>query len=418
MEAAIYQDCYNLIEEFINEGSPSFQIFCNKWHKLMFQYMYTAQSSSVELMQTTLAIFHVAKRTVCAKDEFGKYLSATEGNEEQDILRRICGIYLMYGIYFKQPTKQYIKVSVSLETWKEMTTFIESLKENPKMMAARYMFWRLYQADAFRFTALDYPVGLEGLADYDKINEEHQEIEQTEVVRVKAKHKLISIPEIQETLNEMKEQEQKYNELKSEIAKSQNQAAEALPPTKIFHKMHSVFANIKGILDEKPAEDGASSKSIGTKKKEIKRKAAGIRNRSYEPSESSSNESSSSEISGESYRAPIPRVERKAKDIRKRYKSPAKDGASSKSIGTKKKETKRKAAGIASNNYEPSESSSNESCSSAISEENYRAPIPRVERKVKDIRKRNKSPDRLKENATSEDVEEDDSDEDYEPSED
>lgn len=297
MEAAIYEDCHSLLEDFINEGSAYFESFCTKWENRTFQHIYAAQTSVVEVMQTTLTIFHMAKRSICAKDEFGKYLSNTEGNEERNLLRRIGGIYLMYAVYFKQPTKEYIKISVSLETWREMTLFVESLSGDPKMDEVRYTFWRLYQADAFRFTAMDYCLGLEGLADYDKITEEHQEVEQTEVVRVKAKHKLLLIPEVQETLKEMTSQEEKYNELKKSITQSQNQTTETLPPTEIFRKMQSMFADIKGILDGNPIEIGDLGKNISTTRKELKRKAAGITD--YIETSNSENESLSSSSSWE-----------------------------------------------------------------------------------------------------------------------
>ncbi|XP_075145027.1 proximal sequence element A Pbp45 [Haematobia irritans] len=293
MEAAIFADCHALIEDFVSGGSAAFEVFCTKWHKHMFQNIYTEHKMIYLIVQATLVLFHTAKRTLCAKDEYSKHMSTIDGKEDSKILRRIGGLYLMYAIYFKQPTKEYVKISVSLDTWREITTFIDSLKSYPGMNEALYIFWRLYQAEAFLFTALDYHVGLEDLADYDKIAEDYQHVEETEVVRVQAKHKLLLVPEIQETLEEMKTQEDEYNELKTKITKSQSMGVESLPPTKIFSEMHSVFANIKDILEGKDVSITEKNQSINTTRKNLKRKAAGLTNRDYYESSDSSSSSKS-----------------------------------------------------------------------------------------------------------------------------
>ncbi|XP_005190991.1 snRNA-activating protein complex subunit 1 [Musca domestica] len=298
MECALYKDCHALIEEFTNNGSVDFPSFSSIWKKQMFQYIYAMQSSVIEIILTTNTIMHMAKRSICAKDEFGKYLSSTEGNEQRNLLRRIGGVYLMYAIYFKQPTKQFVKVSVSLETWREIVSFIESLDCRPELDQVRYIFWRLYQADAFRFTAMDYYVGPE-LVDYDKITEEHNEAEQhTEVIRVNAKDKLLLVPEIQENLKEMTAQEEEYNQLKKAIGKGQNQSAATLPRTEVFKNINSAFSKIKDILDGKSNEFSEiyGGKSISTRRKDLKRKAAGRVNYKEKKSNNSTNESSSSEI--------------------------------------------------------------------------------------------------------------------------
>ncbi|XP_061390700.1 snRNA-activating protein complex subunit 1 [Musca vetustissima] len=276
MEAALYKDCHDLIEEFINNDSVEFSSFCSVWKKQMFQHIYAVQTSVLEVIQTTKTIFHMAKRSICAKDEFGKYLSSTEGNERRNLLRRIGGMYLMYAIYFKQPTKEYVKITVSLETWRDTVTFMESLSGDPKMDHVRYVFWRLYKAGAFRFTAMDYCVGPE-LVDYDKITVEQNEAEKhTEVIRVTAKDKLLLVPEIQDDLKEMTAQEDEYNALKKSIGKSKTAT---LPPTNIFKNMNYVFNNIKNILDG--TTEGISEtndNTISKRRRDLKRKAAAIVN--------------------------------------------------------------------------------------------------------------------------------------------
>ncbi|XP_073816763.1 proximal sequence element A Pbp45 [Musca autumnalis] len=303
MEGALYKDSHKLIEEFVSKGSFEFSSFCSVWKEQTFQYIYAIQSSVLELIQTTCTLFHMAKRAICANDEFGKYLSNTKGNEERNLLRRIGGIYLMYAIYFKQPTKEFVKISVSLETWREIVAFINSLKATRQMKydEVRYIFWRLYKADAFRFTALDYCAGPE-LVNYDKIAEEHSAGEHTEVIRVSAKDKLLLVPEIQEDLKEMTAQEEKYNELKETITNSQKkQTSAALPPTEIFRNINSVLNSIKDILDGKAdhVSETNENTTISTKRRYLKRKAAGIKEYDDDDDENSDKSTNESSWSGE-----------------------------------------------------------------------------------------------------------------------
>lgn len=269
IELAIYEDCLNLIDKFCETANPNFKSFCEQWKNDSFQHIYAAQTTAIEVIQTTKTILHLAKRIICAKDELGK-LDATQ------IIRRIGGIYLMYAIYFKQPTKQYVKILVSYETWQDLVNFIEDLPDNETASEARYIFCLLYKLDAFRFTALDYDVGLEKLVDYDQLYDIHKGNKSEEVVRVKLKQKLIAIAETEKILPNMIALEEKYNKTKESL--SENRSTKSLPPTKIFRDIHEAMKSIHAVLEEKNIPIATTSKtgtSYDVKRKELKRKAAG-----------------------------------------------------------------------------------------------------------------------------------------------
>ncbi|KAM7364029.1 proximal sequence element A Pbp45 [Cochliomyia hominivorax] len=270
IELDILEDCLNLIDIFAETKNPSFKSFCNCWKNNKFQHIYAAQTTVIEVIQTTKTIVHLAKRIVCAKDELGKL--ALEQNDDADFIRRIGGIYLMYVIYFKQPTKQYVKVLVSYETWQEFLKFVESLTQNRIADEARYMFWHLYKADAFRFTALDYDDGLEKLVDYDHLFDIHTGNKSDNIV---IKQKLMYICETQNELTNTVALEKKYNRTKKSIS---NNSAKSLPPTNIFQEIQNALKSIHNIIEDKNFQNTTIKKdgsNYEEKRKELKRKAAG-----------------------------------------------------------------------------------------------------------------------------------------------
>lgn len=258
IELAIYEDCLSLIEKFVESNQPTFKSFCQQWQKAMFQHIYAIQTTVIEVIQTTKTILHLAKRIVCAKDAFGKL--EFEHNDSSQFVRRIGGMYLMYAVYFKQPTKQYVKILTSYETWQDLLTFIESLPMTSMTAEVRYMFWRLYKEDAFRFTALDYDVGLENLVDYDTIYNIHNGIKSDEVVRVKLKQKLMAVADTEKVLPDMVALEEEYNKTKKSIA-GINTSAKALPSTTIFQDIQDALESIRNVLDDKDSQNFSSSKN-------------------------------------------------------------------------------------------------------------------------------------------------------------
>lgn len=276
MEAAVFEDCYILIKNFAKCNIPIFANFCKEWKKLKFQHMYSAQSSLNEVMQTTSAIYHIAKRIACGRDSYNNATKSAAA-QKHNVLCRIGGIYLLYAIYFKQPTKQYIKIQLSLQTWKDLCEFIEFLKASEYAASdeVHYIFWCLYKSDAYRFCAADHHYGLEGLLDYDCLFEENGGSDNEIPCQLSIKHKLPDLDAIDKKLADCIALEDNYNKLKSTLVKKKNIMSQSLPSTNIFREIDTVFRNIKKIIAE-PSTSVESTNS--NKKKELKRKAARISN--------------------------------------------------------------------------------------------------------------------------------------------
>lgn len=275
MELAIYEDCLSLIDNFAEVENTNFKTFCEQWKNISFQHIYSAQTSVVEIIQTTKTILHLCKRIVCAKDELGKIVSKFKNKKQ--IARRVGGLFLIYCIYFKQPTKEYVKVNVSADSWLEFINFIKIVPQNTVQAdEVRYVFWKLYKNDAFRFTALDYEVGLEGLIDYDRLYDVHNGSKTNEVVRVKLKQKLAIINETELIVPEMIKIEDSYNKSKNYLI-GYNKIVKTLPETKIFHHIQDTLKSIQVMLDEEHSPESAikTESEQRQNRRELKRKASG-----------------------------------------------------------------------------------------------------------------------------------------------
>lgn len=68
---------------------------------------------------------------------------------------RIGGLFLMYAMYFKQPTKDFCKFRFTLNEWNDMKVFYDQINVGTDFIQARMIFWRLWQENAFRFVECD-----------------------------------------------------------------------------------------------------------------------------------------------------------------------------------------------------------------------------------------------------------------------
>lgn len=72
----------------------------------------------------------------------------------------IGALYLMYAVYFKQPTRQYCKFRCTQPEWQRIHRFYTALSE-PHHQQARLILWKLIGADAFRFVECEKECGFE-----------------------------------------------------------------------------------------------------------------------------------------------------------------------------------------------------------------------------------------------------------------
>ncbi|XP_050317235.1 uncharacterized protein LOC126751218 [Bactrocera neohumeralis] len=277
MELAVFEDCRKLIALFVRLGNNTFSSFCNQWKTLQFQHIYFAQTSHIEIIQTTSAIMHCAKHDICNSDEDDINIDPLVENNtrnttaqhfaDERMRRRIGCLYLLYVTYFKQPTERYVKIECNLNTWKSIKNFIDSLPLTPDMDEPRYIFWKLLQVGAFCFTALNYCVGLEDFVDYDNLNDEDNVDFCQKNNNKGLGQQLQDYPAIQRILPALTVLEDGYNEMKEMLVNTSRSGMhkQSLPATTIFKSMEECFKNIQAIV-----EDGEGKEST---KRNLKRKS-------------------------------------------------------------------------------------------------------------------------------------------------
>lgn len=116
-------------------------------------------------------------------------------------------------MYFKQPTKDFCKFRFSLGDWKKMKAFYDTISTEPKYLQGRAIFWRLWQANAFRFVECDTEQCFESLQSSRFGNDatnNYQKINTTILptingLRDESKGLLTAIETLQVGYNEMKE---------------------------------------------------------------------------------------------------------------------------------------------------------------------------------------------------------------------
>ncbi|XP_017053571.1 uncharacterized protein LOC108096466 [Drosophila ficusphila] len=257
MELHVYEDCWQLVQRFqrlVNDGEAcEFEVFCRCWREMQLQHLFTAQSNYAEVIATTFAALHVAKRLSCSRRTTGDIFAASRA-------QRIAGFYLLYVIYNKQPTHNFVKIEVSPRTWQELTDYaLELRKDGPEKKDSHqvaYMFWQLVQTQAFRFTALDYCQGLDNLVDYDrleivagaKIQRNSAQLQkQLRSNTVSLTYELEGLRTLDLASQPLCDLESAYNAQKDKLTGQEL----ALPRTQIFGQLREVFADIQTILGAK-----------------------------------------------------------------------------------------------------------------------------------------------------------------------
>ncbi|XP_055318695.1 uncharacterized protein LOC129576844 [Sitodiplosis mosellana] len=160
-----HDDCIDLINEYCSRNSTDFQLFCDIWKEKGFHYVFYGHTHQHELLLYTENCFVILKNIFTGSTTIGE---------------RLATLYLMYAMYFKQPTKDFCKFRYTLNDWTRMKNFCDAIYIEPKYLQARAIFWRLYQSNAFRFVECDmehYPesmqlhrLGNDCFGDFQKIN--------------------------------------------------------------------------------------------------------------------------------------------------------------------------------------------------------------------------------------------------------
>lgn len=130
-------DCKKLIVAFEKESSVRFSIFAEIWKGMKFTLIFSGRPMQDLIVFINEALVYV-----------NKFFFHTNS-----FLRKVCCIYILYGMYYKQPIKDACKICITLKDWMLLKEFISTLKEN-NHLDALYITLKLVLDNAFHFSIL------------------------------------------------------------------------------------------------------------------------------------------------------------------------------------------------------------------------------------------------------------------------
>lgn len=233
MELAIQKDCQSMIESFIANENPRFESFVYQWKSTLFQSIYSGQSQTVEIIQSTNACIHYAKRILSSKST----------------LHKLGALFLLYAIYFKQPTDRFNKIDVDITTWQKLNEFVFSLDNPTYGDDAKCIFWELLKENAFRFVASDTYFGLENLLNLDKIRSNCVNLS-TSIHSFRKEIRFLTAP--RGLFTAIKKLDDGYTEMKELINQNgfDNEVRCVVPMSKGFQDLKNAFAKLQALVDE------------------------------------------------------------------------------------------------------------------------------------------------------------------------
>ncbi|XP_037945047.1 snRNA-activating protein complex subunit 1 [Teleopsis dalmanni] len=267
MEAGIYQDCRSVIDQFVNNDDDSFTGFSKEWLKLKFYNIYYSQTSTTELLQTTTAILQFTRRCICGEERW-------TSDEKKFQKQRVGALFLMYAVYFKQPTKEYVKIQLSIETFTTIKMFIDAITETPVRNEVEYVFWKMVKCNAFRFCATDFLSGLEDLVNYDHIdctNTTNGQLKRASSLKCEFKDVILNT-NVTVPLSKV---EQIYNNVKSDLVQNYKLNKLTLPPTQAIKELNEVCEDMSKMFEsnETDSTNTTNTKVIPNSRNALKRKA-------------------------------------------------------------------------------------------------------------------------------------------------
>lgn len=184
---------------------------------------------------------------------------------------RVAALYLMYAMYFKQPTNNFCKFRFTQSDWNKMKQFYDTIGTDAKYLQARSIFWRLWQCNAFRFVECDrehYPETMQfhrlendGLDNFQKINASI--LGHVNELQNDSKGLLSAIGTLQ----------MGYNEMKEHFAATQRECKE-LQTIDVINDINSHLLQIRKLFESK-FDANKKSRRPNTKAKVINRILAG-----------------------------------------------------------------------------------------------------------------------------------------------
>ncbi|XP_055526826.1 snRNA-activating protein complex subunit 1 [Wyeomyia smithii] len=265
------EDCFAFLSEFSKHQSMDFYYFCHEWKRVNFQYIFHGRNTDFEMVEfINEALLIVKQIFLCSKKP----------------LEKIGAFYLLYALYFKQPTGQFCKIRVTLADWQEFKRFVRNPSPERESHEIAVILWKLFIGDGFRFVQDEkehgydsfFVKGLQTNRFDDKVRESYKIIQDAE----KDFRTMKSSSGLFTALDAL---EMAYNEMKESLDETEASCStgDKIPQSNLMQSLHKDLEEIIKVLntDEPsavqtdPMDDlsARSSDNIGAKRSSLREKA-------------------------------------------------------------------------------------------------------------------------------------------------
>ncbi|KAJ8917231.1 hypothetical protein NQ315_002248 [Exocentrus adspersus] len=143
--AAFKIDCEEFLDDFEKLKSLRYQDFARVWQMKNFTFVFSGQNYAVLLREMCENYFYIVK----------KFLMSP-----RNVFTQIGALYMLYGLYYKQPLKSWVKIRLTLDEFKHITRLMEEIQRQGQYEPV-YIFAKMRVDEAFLYTALQKPLGPE-----------------------------------------------------------------------------------------------------------------------------------------------------------------------------------------------------------------------------------------------------------------
>ncbi|XP_059482993.1 uncharacterized protein LOC132201101 [Neocloeon triangulifer] len=153
----LMHDCHELVNRLDDLKFLNYKIFAEVWKEMRFSMIFWRPTLDSALENAELVLL-VAKDMVLPP---------------HSLSRRLCAMYLLYGVYFKQPGEDFCKFKITHEEWVDLDQLVkfcvrEELKEHV------FIFCKLIEREAFEFC----------ISPIDLVSEKHVELVRSKFVEI------------------------------------------------------------------------------------------------------------------------------------------------------------------------------------------------------------------------------------------
>lgn len=146
----VKNDFQKVVDRFLSSDSVRYEDFLHIWQDMHFYHIFRGRESDLQLRQFAQEALKLACELWI---------------ESADFQIQVCGLYLMYGLYFSQPVAPKAKIRMTLPMWHGAQEFIKSVKQY-NHLDVEYIYMRLILNKAFHFVAAISNVNEIATADY------------------------------------------------------------------------------------------------------------------------------------------------------------------------------------------------------------------------------------------------------------